>query len=118
MKNVLRSVKNFTSMSMEELKAMYAFVKNEQLQKTANSFYVDPNEKNDPSTPYYELYKVDFDTFKSIFLHVSPWGAGAETGLLLAERLFRLMDANHDNLISFKELVQTFDILCKGDHAR
>ena len=28
------------------------------------------------------------------------------------------MDVNRDNLLSFKELVQAFDILCKGDHAR
>lgn len=118
MKNVIRSVQPFTSLSKEDLSSLYSVVKNEQLQKTNNSFYLDPTEKVDPTLPYYEIYKVDLDTFKTLFLNVSPWGAGPEMGVVLAERLFRLMDLNHDNLLSFKELVQIFDVICKGDHTR
>ncbi len=120
MKNVLRSVKDSAkATSQEELKALYCVVKNEQLQRTSSSSYVDAAEKQyDPSQPYYDLYRVDLDTFKSIFLHVSPWGSAPEMGLILAERIFRLMDRNDDGLLSFKELVQTLEALCKGDHAR
>ena len=37
-------------------------------------------------------------------------------GIVLAERLFRLVDSNHDGLVNFKELIQTISLLCKGDH--
>ena len=32
--------------------------------------------------------------------------------------LSRIMDENHDKLLSFKELVQVIEILCKGEHSR
>ena len=38
--------------------------------------------------------------------------------MTLCERLFRLMDSNHDNLVNFKEVVQVFDGICKGDHTK
>jgi len=43
----------------------------------------------DPSTPYYELFKVDFELFHSLFTGLSPWGqcSHAES---LAARIFRV----------------------------
>ena len=118
-KNVLRCVQPFTNLSDEEMKCLYAFVKNDQLEKTsANQVYNDTAEKQDPSLPYYNLYKLGFPAFETVFKAVSSWGAGAETGLLLAERIFRLMDTDHDGFLNFKEVVQTFDLLCKADHTR
>ena len=38
--------------------------------------------------------------------------------MVLCERMFRLMDSNHDNLVNFKEIVQVFDGICKGDHTK
>ena len=32
------------------------------------------------------------------------------------ERTFRLMDADRDGLLNFKELVQILDAICKGGH--
>jgi hypothetical protein len=37
---------------------------------------VDTADKYDPSRPYYELYKIDFDQFKTLFLSLSPWTTG------------------------------------------
>jgi hypothetical protein len=108
-KNVLRSVHKFSSsLTPEELKALFLVVKNDQLERnnTQNYHIPDPNERLDPTLPYYELYKADYGTFRKLFLAISPWGQGEEMGLVLSERLFRLMDANHDSLINFKEIVQ------------
>ena len=46
-------------------------------------------DKFDPSKPYYEIYRIDYDQFKTLFLALSPWALGnhAET---LALRMFRV----------------------------
>jgi len=46
-------------------------------------------DKYDPSRPYYEIYKVDYDQFKSMFLSLSPWAKG-DKGVILALRAFRV----------------------------
>lgn len=118
MKHVLRSVdQSQTKITDEEIKALFIMVKNEQL-KRASTIFVDPQEKADPNRHYYELYKIDLETFKTVFQYVSPWGEGPEMGQILAERLFRLMDMNDDNFLNFKEFVYILDMVCKGDHIK
>ena len=51
---------------------------------------VDTADKYDPSRPYYETYKVDFDQFKTMFLSIAPWAKGPRGGVL-ALRVFRVM---------------------------
>ncbi len=125
MKNAVRSVSGSTTLSDDELRALFVVVKNEQLARTKQQTYlVDPNatsDKQDPTVPYYEHYKADFASFKKIFRVVSPWPLGEtqqELELSLCERLFRLMDSNCDGMLNFKELAQVLDALCRGDHAR
>ena len=114
MKNVLRSVKSSSSFNDDDLRTLYNFVKNEQLERTSSGFYSDSAGKSDPRMPYYEAYRVDLETLRTVFQQVSPWASED----VLAERLFRLLDKNKDNLISFLELVQAMDVLCNGDHVR
>ena len=47
-----------TALTSEELTALFDVVKNEQLGRANAHALADPNEKHDPSKPYYELYKV------------------------------------------------------------
>ncbi|TRY63799.1 hypothetical protein TCAL_07164 [Tigriopus californicus] len=118
MKHVLRSVdQSQTKITDDEIQALFVMVKNGQLERTS-AMFVDPQEKADPNRHYYELYKIDLDTFKNVFQYVSPWGEGPEMGQVLAERLFRLMDTNDDNLLNFKEFVYILDMVCKGDHIK
>lgn len=52
----------------------------------------------DPSTPYYELFKVDFELFQTLFTGLSPWShcSHAES---LAARIFRVrMPKIYENL--------------------
>lgn len=126
MKNVVRSVTaSCPSLEETELKALYAVVKNDQLERLSKtpdhqslqSVFQNPNEKLDPSVPYYELYKADFDTFCRLHNYLCLWGGGeGDISIVLAERMFRLMDTNRDGLLNFKEVAQTFNALCKGDH--
>lgn len=43
----------------------------------------------DPATPYYELFKVDYDLFQAFFIGLSPWGHCSQADSLAA-RLFRV----------------------------
>lgn len=61
-------------------------------------------ERHDPSLPYLEQYRIDFQQFKSMYILLFPWASGAHTDVM-AVRLFRLLDENGDCLINFKEFV-------------
>ena len=51
--------------------------------------HVDAIDKYDPTKPYYEQYKLDFDQFKTLFLAFSPWATG-NFAEVLALRTFRV----------------------------
>ena len=53
-------------------------------------------DKYDPAKPYYELYKVDFEQFKTLFLGLCPWATG-HFAEVLALRSFRVSKRNKDN---------------------
>jgi len=118
MKNVIRSVANFSNFSQDELKCLFLFVKNEQLLRISRSAK-DPNalDKLDPSLPFYELYKLDYPTFKQIFNVCSPW-ALSEGAELLALRMFKIMDTSRDTFIDFKDLVVLLSMMCGSDLGR
>lgn len=61
-------------------------------------------ERHDPSLPYLEQYRIDFEQFKGMFALLFPWACGTHSDTLAA-RLFRLLDENGDLLINFREFV-------------
>ncbi|XP_036360730.1 TBC1 domain family member 9 isoform X4 [Octopus sinensis] len=119
MKNILRSVASETVFEGKELEDLYVLFREEYLTSCywrTSQQPVDTIDKFDPSRPYYEQYKVDFDQFKTMFFSLCPWATGnlAET---LTLRAFRFLDENKDYMINFKEFVWILGIVCKGELA-
>lgn len=118
MKNILRSVSEKSLIKERELEDLYMLFKEEYLTSCywrTNQKPADLADKFDSSRPFYEIYKVDFDQFKTMFLSLSPWAKGQRGGVL-ALRAFRYIDRNVDNMINFKEFVDLLCKMCKVDY--
>jgi len=114
MKNVLRSVHTYTHLSEEEMKSLFLLIKNEQLMRISRANDPHSQERLNPSLPFYQLYKCDFDTFNQIFTLCSPWKK-AESCDVLSLRMFRIMDSNGDGFVNFKDVVVLLSLMCAGD---
>ncbi|XP_047378005.1 TBC1 domain family member 8 isoform X2 [Sciurus carolinensis] len=112
--NVLRVVIPEVSLLPEDLEELYDLFKREHLM----SCYWEPPRpaapRHDPSRPYAEQYRIDARQFAHLFQLVSPWTCGAHTEIL-AERTFRLLDENADQLLEFKAFVGCLDIMYNGE---
>uniref|UniRef100_A0A8C5KE76 TBC1 domain family, member 9 n=1 Tax=Jaculus jaculus TaxID=51337 RepID=A0A8C5KE76_JACJA len=71
-------------------------------------------DRHDPSLPYLEQYRIDFEQFKGMFALLFPWACGTHSDVL-ASRLFQLLDENGDSLINFREFVSGLSAACHGD---
>eukprot|EP00092_Neocalanus_flemingeri_P012003 GFUD01012940.1.p1 GENE.GFUD01012940.1~~GFUD01012940.1.p1 ORF type:complete len:1138 (+),score=342.79 GFUD01012940.1:127-3540(+) len=118
MKNVVRSVKTVTKFSDEEVRALFVVVKNEQLIRTSKMANDPANQdKLDSNKPFFELYKVDCDTWRQVSGLCSSW-AKAEIWDVLAHRMFKIMDVNQDGFINFKDLLILLDMMSGSDIQR
>ncbi|XP_030776606.1 TBC1 domain family member 8 isoform X3 [Rhinopithecus roxellana] len=112
--NVLRVVIPEVSILPEDLEELYDLFKREHMM---NCYWEQPRpmaSRHDPSRPYAEQYRIDARQFAHLFQLVSPWTCGAHTEIL-AERTFRLLDDNMDQLIEFKAFVSCLDIMYNGE---
>ncbi|KAM9142502.1 TBC1 domain family member 9 isoform 2-T2 [Pangshura tecta] len=113
-RNVVRTIVTETSFTVDELEELYALFKAEHLTScywggNSNAF-----DRHDPSLPYLEQYRIDFEQFKGMFALLFPWACGTHSDVLAA-RLFRLLDENGDSLINFREFVSGLSTACHGD---
>ncbi|XP_065453786.1 TBC1 domain family member 9 isoform X7 [Chrysemys picta bellii] len=113
-RNVVRTIVTETSFTIDELEELYALFKAEHLTScywggNSNAF-----DRHDPSLPYLEQYRIDFEQFKGMFALLFPWACGTHSDVLAA-RLFRLLDENGDSLINFREFVSGLSTACHGD---
>jgi len=116
-KNVLRSVNSDSLFTGKELEQLFIVFKDEYLSVCywrTNQPPTDVFDKYDPCKPYYEQYKIDFDQFKILYLALCPW-IGCHNSDMLAMRVFRLLDANRDNMVNFREFVWFLSIVCRAD---
>ncbi|XP_004844505.1 TBC1 domain family member 8 isoform X2 [Heterocephalus glaber] len=112
--NVLRVVIPEVSVSPEDLEELYDLFKREHM---LSCYWAQPGLvalRHDPSRPYAEQYRIDARQFTRLFLLLSPWTCGAHTEIL-AERAFRLLDDNVDQLLEFRAFVCCLDIMYNGE---
>uniref|UniRef100_H0XBC4 TBC1 domain family member 9 n=1 Tax=Otolemur garnettii TaxID=30611 RepID=H0XBC4_OTOGA len=112
--NVLRVVIPEVSIPPEDLEELYDLFKREHMM---SCYWEQPwpvTPRHDPSRPYAEQYRIDARQFAHLFQLVSPWTCGAHTEIL-AERTFRLLDDNMDQLIEFRALVGCLDVMYNGE---
>nr|XP_045002825.1 TBC1 domain family member 8 isoform X4 [Jaculus jaculus] len=112
--NVLRVVIPEVSILPEDLEELYDLFKREHMM---SCYWEQPRPvtpRHDPSRPYAEQYRIDARQFAHLFQLVSPWTCGPHTEIL-AERTFRLLDDNMDQLMEFKAFVSCLDIMYNGE---
>ncbi|KFV05864.1 TBC1 domain family member 9, partial [Pterocles gutturalis] len=113
-RNVVRTIVTETSFTIDELEELYALFKAEHLTSCYWGGNSNATDRHDPSLPYLEQYRIDFEQFKGMFALLFPWACGTHSDVLAA-RLFRLLDENGDLLINFREFVSGLSAACHGD---
>ncbi|KAM8938850.1 TBC1 domain family member 9 isoform 2-T2 [Pelodytes ibericus] len=113
-RNVVRTIGMDTAFTVDELEELYALFKAEHLTSCYWGGNSSASERHDPSLPYLEQYRIDFQQFKGLFSILFPWASGAHTDIM-AIRLFRLLDENGDCLINLREFVSGLSAACHGD---
>ncbi|MEJ1286183.1 hypothetical protein NN561_017187 [Cricetulus griseus] len=103
-RNVVRTIVTETSFTIDELEELYALFKAEHLTSCYWGGSSNALDRHDPSLPYLEQYRIDFEQFKGMFVLLFPWACGTHSDVL-ASRLFQLLDENGDSLINFREFV-------------
>ncbi|XP_058830924.1 TBC1 domain family member 9 [Topomyia yanbarensis] len=58
----------------------------------------------------YDCFRVDFETFRKLFVDLTPWGH--VQSIDIAEKLFRLMDKQVCGYLEFKQLIFALGIIC------
>ncbi|EGW12127.1 TBC1 domain family member 9 [Cricetulus griseus] len=113
-RNVVRTIVTETSFTIDELEELYALFKAEHLTSCYWGGSSNALDRHDPSLPYLEQYRIDFEQFKGMFVLLFPWACGTHSDVL-ASRLFQLLDENGDSLINFREFVSGLSAACHGD---
>ncbi|XP_077135353.1 TBC1 domain family member 9 isoform X4 [Ranitomeya variabilis] len=113
-RNVVRTIVTDTAFTVDELEELFALFKAEHLTSCYWGGTSSSIERHDPSLPYLEQYRIDFQQFKSLFVLLFPWACGTHMDIM-AFRIFKLLDGNGDGLINFREFVSGLSAACHGD---
>jgi len=115
-KNVIRSVKGKSSMSEDEIKCLFAVVKNEQLVRTSRMSVRNRimEDKLDPSKPLYEHYKLDYDSWQCLLTSTSPWSSSS-VWPVLCHRIWTILDQDRTGCVNFRHVVSVISILSSSD---
>uniref|UniRef100_A0A8C1UEL2 TBC1 domain family member 8B n=1 Tax=Cyprinus carpio TaxID=7962 RepID=A0A8C1UEL2_CYPCA len=108
--NVLRVVAQDVKFSAAQLDELYMLFKRQHFVSCYWSVCSPALQNHDPSLPYLDQYQLDQSQFSSLFNLLQPWTTHTHVRSL-ARSAFRLLDANGDGLVNFKEFICGLDIL-------
>uniref|UniRef100_A0A8C1MQI0 TBC1 domain family member 8B n=1 Tax=Cyprinus carpio TaxID=7962 RepID=A0A8C1MQI0_CYPCA len=102
--NVLRVVAQDVKFSAAQLDELYMLFKRQHFVSCYWSVCSPALQNHDPSLPYLDQYQLDQSQFSSLFNLLQPWTTHTHVRSL-ARSAFRLLDANGDGLVNFKEFI-------------
>jgi len=103
-------------MSEDEIKCLFAVVKNEQLVRTSRMSVRNRimEDKLDPSKPLYEHYKLDYDSWQCLLTSTSPWSSSS-VWPVLCHRIWTILDQDRTGCVNFRHVVSVISILSSSD---
>ncbi|XP_041771586.1 TBC1 domain family member 9 [Anopheles merus] len=121
--SVIKNFKDNGYFDSEELRMLLCYTKDEKNSLTARSR---PTSVNGGEPVYdvtvlndakkrcrdnrYDCFRVDYETFRKLFVDLTPWGHCQNIDL--PEKLFRLMDKQSCGYLEFKQLIFAIGIIC------
>ncbi|XP_037090679.1 TBC1 domain family member 9-like, partial [Pollicipes pollicipes] len=119
MNSMIRCVEAEQFFTAAELKDLFLYIKEEYLtlQSYGRGALPDPAEKQDPSVHNYQLYKVDYPLFHTLFHKLCNWSAGSMADSI-ASRAFKLMDTSGDGLLDLRQLAWLLGLMTRSDLPR
>lgn len=115
MRNTLRTVGPDCILSEEDLKELVIYVQGEQILGGKDKEVRQRNNSGNPLTR--EGYALGYETFRQLFLAVSPWGQGDRAECLVTST-FNMLDVDGSHVLSFRSVAWLFGVLCSNDFAR
>ncbi|ROT65050.1 putative TBC1 domain family member 9 isoform X1 [Penaeus vannamei] len=115
MRNTLRTVGPDCMLGEEDLKELVVYVRSEQILGGDDKEIRQRNNSGNPLNQ--EGYALGYETFRQLFLAVSPWGQG-DRAESLTTSMFNMLDVDGSHVLSFRSVAWLFGVLCGRDFAR
>ncbi|XP_063602227.1 TBC1 domain family member 9-like [Penaeus indicus] len=115
MRNTLRTVGPDCMLGEEDLKELVVYVRSEQILGGDDKELRQRNNSGNPLNQ--EGYALGYETFRQLFLAVSPWGQG-DRAESLTTSMFNMLDVDGSHVLSFRSVAWLFGVLCGRDFAR
>lgn len=114
-RSVVRAVMTESAFSTDELEELYCLFKSKHMNSCYWGSGPSPGSAGpDLVVPYLEQHRVDHAHFSQLITELSPWRWDSHAHIMAA-RLFRLQDQNHDGLVNFKEFIYPLTVMYHGD---
>ncbi|XP_043218792.1 TBC1 domain family member 9-like isoform X3 [Amphibalanus amphitrite] len=116
MNSMIRCVEAERFFTQDELKDLFLYIKEEYLtvQSYGRGGAPDPSEKPDSTPHHYQLYKVDYPLFHTLFHKLSNWSGGTMADYI-ASRAFKLMDSSGEGQLDLRQLSWLLGLLTRSD---
>ncbi|KAB7494763.1 TBC1 domain family member 9 [Armadillidium nasatum] len=117
MRNTLRTVGPECTLGDDDLKELVIYVRSRQSLESPDKEVRHTTVSLGGTSMSQDCYTVSFNTFKNIFLKVTPWG-NSDRSDALSMSIFNLLDIDGSHLLSFRSVSWVLGVICGKDFAR